>query len=268
MGFGGAFGLPLWMLKFLKARREAKFVAAFPDAVDIIVRGIKAGLPLLDSLRIITVDAPEPLKSEFRAIVDTQAVGIPIGEACAKLFERIPIPEANFFGIVISIQQRAGGNLSEALGNLSKVLRERQAGIFGWDVWVSGPSTVLGTLKQSGALQPLLPVLRPETMEDAKWTGGFQNPTVSGRDTDNGPSSRPGVRGSPFRFPRRRQLPARRGNADEAQAEHVGFALLEPAEQVLDALPILGVVALAVNARSLIDDCLFQAPAVFGGARL
>ena len=125
-GFGGAFGLPLWMLKFLKARREAKFVAAFPDAVDIIVRGIKAGLPLLDSLRIITVDAPEPLKSEFRAIVDTQAIGIPIGEACAKLFERIPIPEANFFGIVISIQQRAGGNLSEALGNLSKVLRERK----------------------------------------------------------------------------------------------------------------------------------------------
>ena len=126
MGFGAAFGLPLWMLKFLKARREAKFMSAFPDAVDIIVRGIKAGLPLLDSLRIITVDAPEPLRSEFRAIVDTQAIGMPIGDACAKLFERIPIPEANFFGIVIAIQQRAGGNLSEALGNLSKVLRERK----------------------------------------------------------------------------------------------------------------------------------------------
>ena len=99
---------------------------AFPDAVDIIVRGIKAGLPLLDSLRIIAIDAPEPLKSEFRAIVETQAIGMPIGEACAKLYERIPVPEANFFGIVISIQQKAGGNLSEALGNLSKVLRERK----------------------------------------------------------------------------------------------------------------------------------------------
>ena len=114
------------MLKFLKKRREAKFLQAFPDAVDTIVRGIKAGLPLLDSLKMIATDAPEPLKSEFRAIVETQTVGIPIGEACTKLYERIPLPEANFFGIVIAIQQKSGGNLSEALGNLSKVLRERK----------------------------------------------------------------------------------------------------------------------------------------------
>src|SRR5205823_10641837 len=71
-------------------------------------------------------DAPEPLKSEFRAIVDTQAIGMPIGDACGKLYEGMPIPEANFFGIVISIQQKSGGNLSEVLGNLSKVLRERK----------------------------------------------------------------------------------------------------------------------------------------------
>jgi tight adherence protein B len=126
MAFAAGVGLPLWLLKFLKKRREAKFLAGFPDAVDIIVRGIKAGLPLLDSLRIITTDAPEPLKSEFRAILETQTVGIPIGEACGKLFERIPVPEANFFGIVVAIQQKAGGNLSEALGNLSRVLRDRK----------------------------------------------------------------------------------------------------------------------------------------------
>jgi tight adherence protein B len=126
MGFAAGCGVPLWLLKFLKKRREAKFLAGFPDAVDIIVRGIKSGLPLLDSLRIITTDAPEPLKSEFRAILETQTVGIPIGEACGKLFERIPVPEANFFGIVIAIQQKAGGNLSEALGNLSRVLRDRK----------------------------------------------------------------------------------------------------------------------------------------------
>jgi tight adherence protein B len=126
VGFAAGCGVPLWLLRFLKRRRESKFLAGFPDAVDIIVRGIKAGLPLLDSLRIITTDAPEPLKSEFRAILETQAIGMPIGEACGKLFERIPVPEANFFGIVIAIQQRAGGNLSEALGNLSRVLRERK----------------------------------------------------------------------------------------------------------------------------------------------
>jgi tight adherence protein B len=126
MGFAAGCGVPLWLLKFLKKRREAKFLAAFPDAVDTIVRGIKAGLPLIDSLRIIATDAPEPLRSEMRAIVDTQTVGIPIGEACGRLYERIPLPEANFFAIVIAIQQKAGGNLSEALGNLSKVLRERK----------------------------------------------------------------------------------------------------------------------------------------------
>jgi tight adherence protein B len=90
------------------------------------VRGINAGLPLLDSLKLISNDATEPVKSEFRAIVQTQTIGMPIGEACLKLYESIPLPEANFFGIVISIQQRAGGNLSEALGNLSRVLRDRK----------------------------------------------------------------------------------------------------------------------------------------------
>jgi tight adherence protein B len=125
-GFAAGFGLPMWILKFLKRRREAKFLASFPDAVDTIVRGIKAGLPLLDSMRMIATDAPEPLRSEFRSIVETQAIGMPIGEACAKLYERIPVAEANFFGIVIAIQQKAGGNLSEALGNLSRVLRDRK----------------------------------------------------------------------------------------------------------------------------------------------
>ena len=126
IGFAGAFGLPRWMLSFLKKRREAKFLNGFPDAVDIIVRGVKAGLPLLDCMKMIATEAPEPLKTEFRVIVETQAVGMPLGEACNKLYERTPVPEANFFAIVISIQQKAGGNLSEALGNLSRVLRDRK----------------------------------------------------------------------------------------------------------------------------------------------
>jgi tight adherence protein B len=126
VGFVGAFGLPRWLLGYLKKRREAKFLEALPDAVDIIVRGVKAGLPLLDCMKMITVEAPEPLKSEFRAIVETQAVGMPLGEACARLYERTPVAEANFFAIVVAIQQKAGGNLSEALGNLSRVLRDRK----------------------------------------------------------------------------------------------------------------------------------------------
>jgi tight adherence protein B len=126
VAFAAALGLPFWYLKFMKKRRETKFLNAFPDAVDIIVRGIKAGLPLVDSIKVIVNDSPEPVRSEFRAIIETQAIGIPLGEACGRLYERIPLPEANFFAIVIAIQQKAGGNLSEALGNLSKVLRERK----------------------------------------------------------------------------------------------------------------------------------------------
>ncbi len=126
VGFAAAFGVPHWILAFLKHRREGRFIENFADAVDVIVRGIKAGLPLHNSLKIIATESPEPIRGEFKAIVDTQAIGIPIGEACLKLFERIPLAEANFFGIVVSIQQKAGGNLSEALGNLSKVLRDRK----------------------------------------------------------------------------------------------------------------------------------------------
>ena len=126
LAFAGGFGLPRWALKFLKTRREKNFLRALPDAVDVIVRGIKAGLPLFDSIKVVAADAPEPLKSEFMAIIETQAIGMPLGDACARLYERMPVPEANFFGIVIAIQQKSGGNLSEALGNLSKVLRDRK----------------------------------------------------------------------------------------------------------------------------------------------
>ncbi len=126
IGFAAGCGCPLWLLTFLKKRREARFINTFPDSVDVIVRGIKAGLPLIDSLKLIAAESTEPVRSEFRAIIETQTIGIPIGDACLKLYEHMPLPEANFFGIVVSIQQRAGGNLSEALGNLSRVLRDRK----------------------------------------------------------------------------------------------------------------------------------------------
>jgi tight adherence protein B len=148
-GFAAGAGFPFWMLSFLKKRRESKFLAEFPDAVDVIVRGIKAGLPLHDSLKLIANDAVEPVRSEFRAIVETQTIGIPVGEACLKLYESIPVAEANFFGIVVSIQQRAGGNLSEALGNLSRVLRDRKkmkAKIQAMSMEAKASATIIGAL--------------------------------------------------------------------------------------------------------------------------
>ena len=124
--FIGGLGLPPWFLKRCKARRLKKFGNAFPDAIDVIVRGIKAGLPLNDCIRIVANEAQEPVKTEFRLIIESQTLGLQLTDAAQKLFERMPCAESNFFGIVLAIQQKTGGNLSETLGNLSKVIRERR----------------------------------------------------------------------------------------------------------------------------------------------
>jgi len=125
IGVGG-FGIPTWMLSFLRKRRLKKFVNEFPNAVDIIIRGVKAGLPLGDCLRVIATESAEPVRGEFRQIIEAQAMGFTTGEAVERIVDRVPIPEASFFSIVINIQQKAGGNLAEALGNLSAVLRDRK----------------------------------------------------------------------------------------------------------------------------------------------
>lgn len=124
--FSGGLGLPQWLLVYLKKRRISRFVGELPNAIDVIVRGIRSGLPVGDCFRIIARESREPVRGEFRAIIEAQQLGISLPEATLKLFERMPVAEANFFGIVISIQSKSGGNLSEALGNLSKVLRERR----------------------------------------------------------------------------------------------------------------------------------------------
>jgi tight adherence protein B len=126
VGVIGTAGLPLLVLARLRVRRINKFIANFPTAIDIIVRGIKAGLPLGDTIRIAAAESPEPVKSEFRKIVESLSVGMTLPEAVDRMAQRVPIAETNFFSIVIAIQGKTGGNLSEAIGNLSRVLRERK----------------------------------------------------------------------------------------------------------------------------------------------
>ncbi len=126
LAIAAAYGFPNWVLSFLKKRRERKFIDELPNAVDVIVRGVKSGLPVGDCIRIIASETKEPVKSEFRLITESAAMGIPLADAAAKLYDRVPLAEANFFAIVLSIQSKAGGNLSETLGNLSRVLRDRK----------------------------------------------------------------------------------------------------------------------------------------------
>lgn len=126
VGCAAGVALPLWLLSFLRSRRIKKFQDEFPNAIDIIVRGVKSGLPLGDCLRIIAIETAEPVRSEFRKIIEAQSVGMSVGEACAKLYKSMPTAEANFFGIVVFIQSKTGGSLADAFGNLSRVLRERK----------------------------------------------------------------------------------------------------------------------------------------------
>lgn len=123
---GAGLGLPRWVLGFLVKRRQNKFIAEFPNSIEVIVRGVKSGLPLMECLKMIGREAAEPLAGEFRRVVDQCAMGVSVESAMAKMFERNPLPEVSFFTIVLSIQAKAGGNLSEALGNLANVLRSRK----------------------------------------------------------------------------------------------------------------------------------------------
>ncbi|NEU10871.1 type II secretion system F family protein [Methylobacterium sp. BTF04] len=124
--FVGGFGLPQWFLSFRRKRRIAAFIKELPTAIDIITRGVRAGIPVGDCFRIISREAEEPIRSEFRTVVEAQTLGLSLGDALVKMYERVPVSDVNFFAIVIGVQAKSGGNLSEALSNLSRVLRERK----------------------------------------------------------------------------------------------------------------------------------------------
>lgn len=127
MGFFiGLFGIPRWGLGMMVSGRQKKFGSQLADAIDVIVRGVKSGLPLNQCLRIISAESPEPLKSEFQQLCNSQAMGVQIDQSLTRMYDRMPLPEVNFFAIVLIIQQKTGGNLSESLGNLSTVLRARK----------------------------------------------------------------------------------------------------------------------------------------------
>ncbi|HYM17104.1 MAG TPA: type II secretion system F family protein [Micropepsaceae bacterium] len=125
-GFAVTFGIPRWVLAFLKARREKAFTREFAPAIDTIVRSVKSGLPVNEALKVLATEMQEPVRGEFKLLNESLKVGVTMEDGLKRMYERMPTPEVNFFGIVMTIQQKSGGNLSEALGNLSGVLRDRK----------------------------------------------------------------------------------------------------------------------------------------------
>lgn len=125
-GAAGGYLLPKFWMSRKRKKHLAVYLDELPNAVEAIVRGVKSGLPLNDSMRLVAKEAKEPIKSEFQKVLDQQTLGKSTTEAVQILFDRMPVPEVNFFVVVITVQQQAGGNLSEALGNLARVLRNRK----------------------------------------------------------------------------------------------------------------------------------------------
>jgi tight adherence protein B len=126
VAFAAGLGGPRWVLGFLAKRRVKKFTAAFPDATDVIVRGIKSGLPVHDCLKVIATESPRPLNEEFAKVVENLGMGLSMDQCLEKMYARMPTSEVRFFAIVLGIQAKTGGNLAEALNNLSVVLRARK----------------------------------------------------------------------------------------------------------------------------------------------
>lgn len=125
-GIVGMFGFPRWFLSFLRKRRQHVFITDFADAIDVMVRGLKAGLPVSDAMKVIAAESPAPVGPEFLEVVEGQRIGITVDQGIERMYERMPLAEVNFLAIVMAIQSKTGGNLSEALNNLSRVLRDRK----------------------------------------------------------------------------------------------------------------------------------------------
>jgi tight adherence protein B len=118
-------GLPHVVVSFLIGRRVGQFTARFPDAIDLMVRGLRSGLPISETLGIVGSELPDPCGSEFRTICDRIRIGKTMEDAMQECADRLGTPEFQFFCVTLSIQRETGGNLAETLGGLSEVLRKR-----------------------------------------------------------------------------------------------------------------------------------------------
>ena len=124
--FAVSLGLPRWVLGFLTGRRKKKFTKEFANAIDVIVRSVRSGLPVNEALRIVARETPDPVGAEFTRLVDGLMMGVSMEQGLKKMHEGMPTAEVGFFSIVMNIQSKSGGNLSEALANLAGVLRDRK----------------------------------------------------------------------------------------------------------------------------------------------
>ena len=116
----------LLLLRTAQRRYQTQFLEVFPDSLDLIGRGVKAGLPVLDAMEVATQAVPAPVGSEFGRILDEVRLGVEIVDALQHAAERVRVPEFRFFVVALALQNRTGGSLAETLGNLSGIIRRRK----------------------------------------------------------------------------------------------------------------------------------------------
>ncbi len=126
LGAAAAIAGPVFVIRRAEARREARFLAAFPDALDLVVRGVRSGLPVTETLHAVAREMPEPVASVFAELGANLRIGMSLAEALTVVGNRIALPEFRFFAISLIVQQETGGNLAEILQNLATMLRRRQ----------------------------------------------------------------------------------------------------------------------------------------------
>lgn len=125
VGFFVGAGLPHMVVNSLIKKRTNQFNSKFPDAIELLVRGLRSGLPVTETLSVVAQEVPGPVGAEFKAIVERTRIGRTMEESLQETADRLGIPEFNFFCITLAIQRETGGNLAETLSNLSDVLRKR-----------------------------------------------------------------------------------------------------------------------------------------------
>jgi tight adherence protein B len=125
VGLAVGIGLPHMVVGFFISKRIAKFNAKFPDAIELLVRGLRSGLPITETMGVVGAEVDGPVGEEFRAISDKMKIGRTLDQALQETADRLGTAEFQFFVITIAIQRETGGNLAETLANLADVLRKR-----------------------------------------------------------------------------------------------------------------------------------------------
>jgi tight adherence protein B len=124
---GIALGLaaPTMIISMRGKKRIKEFNSSLPDAIDLIVRNVRSGLPVSEGINSVSTDLTGPISEEFKTISDQITIGVPMEDALARSVKRVAAPDFAFLSIALAIQKETGGNLTEALGNLSRLLRQR-----------------------------------------------------------------------------------------------------------------------------------------------